>query len=144
MINFKQSAFINAPVEKVFKIIADPGQIPRWRNDVPAISGISGETMKGSGFMEEVHFMGKKQLLMKVIEYVPDKRLVIEAQGGMSLLPTQSFTFQAEDGRTRIDLEVTMKVSGIFVLMQFMLPGQLKKTWAKYFDNLNRLVKTNQ
>jgi uncharacterized protein YndB with AHSA1/START domain len=140
MITFKQTGFINAPVEKVFAIIADPQQITQWRNDVPAISQISGDTKVGTTFIEEVHFMGKKQLLMKVTEYIPNNKIVIQAQSGMSLLPTQSFTFTGEGNKTRIDLNVSMKVSGLFVLMQFMLPAQLKKIWAKYFDNLNQLL----
>lgn len=140
MITFTQSGTINAPVEKVFGIVADFKRIPEWRTDVPGISQISGETKAGTTFVEEVHFMGKKQLLMKVAEFIPNKKLVIEAQSGMSLLPTQSFTFAPEGNSTRVDLTVNMKVSGLFVLMQFMLPAQLKKIWAGYFENLNRLA----
>src|SRR5689334_6101635 len=112
MINFTQSATINAPVEKVFKIIADPQQIPKWRNDVPRISNISGATQTGTTFLEEVHFMGTKQLLMKVTDFVPDKKIVIEAQSGMALLPTQSFAFSPHGNITKVELSVTMKVSG--------------------------------
>ncbi len=140
MITFKQSGLINAPLEKVFTIVSDPRQIPRWRNDVPKISEVSGVTQVGTTFLEEVHFMGTKQLLMKVMEYVPNKKLVIEAQSGMSMLPKQSFTFSSEDNKTRVDLSVTMKVSGFFKLMEFMLPGQLKKIWSKYFENLSQLA----
>jgi len=140
MITFKQSAVINAPMEKVFAIVADPKKIPLWRNDVPRITNISDNTKVGTTFFEEVHFMGKKQLLMKVIAFIPNKKLVIEGQSGMSLLPTQSFTFTDNGGVTGIDLEVTMKVSGFFRLMEFMLASQLKKIWAKYFINLDRLA----
>jgi len=140
MITFKQSGLINAPLDKVFAIVSDPKRIPQWRNDVPKISEISGETKMGTTFLEEVHFVGTKQLLMKVTEYIPNKKLVIEAQSGMSMLPTQSFTFSSEENKTRVDLSVTMRVSGLFKLMEFMLPGQLKKIWSKYFENLNQLV----
>ena len=80
MITFQESAMISAPVEKVFAYIADPDQIPNWRKDVPGISQLSGATGVGTTFCEEVNFMGKKQLLMKVTEYSPNKKLVIEAQ----------------------------------------------------------------
>ena len=72
--------------------------------------------------------MGTKQLLMKVIDFVPNQKLVIEAQHGMDLLPTQSFLFSAEGNKTRIDLTVGMRLSGLLELMQFILPMQLKKT----------------
>ncbi len=143
MITFQESAMISAPVEKVFAYIADPDQIPNWRKDVPGISQLSGATGVGTTFCEEVNFMGKKQLLMKVTEYSPNKKLVIEAQSGMPLLPTQSFSFSSQGDNTQIDLTVTMKVSGIFRLMQPLLPKQLKKIWRGYFKALNENLKTN-
>jgi len=82
--------------------------------------------------------MGKKQLLMKVIEFVPNQKLVIEAQSGMALLPTQSFTFVSKDGGTEVRLQVTMRTSGLFRLMEPILAGQLKKIWAKYFENVSQ------
>jgi uncharacterized protein YndB with AHSA1/START domain len=140
MISFKQSGIVNAPVEKVFAIVSDPKRIPEWRNDVPGISQISGETKVGTTFVEEVHFMGHKHLLMEVTEYVPNKKLVIEAQRGMPMLPTQSFTFTAEGNTTRIDLSVIMRTSGFFSMMEFMLPAQLKKIWGRYFVNLDQML----
>ena len=140
MFTFSQVGLIDAPIEKVFAVVSDFSKIQEWRNDVPHITQISGATAIGTTFLEEVNFMGKKQLLMKVIDFVPNKKLVIEAQSGMDLLPTQSFIFSPEGNKTRIDLTVLMRVSGVFKLMQFMLPAQLKKTWTKYFINLNDLV----
>lgn len=140
MLTFTQVGRIDAPLEKVFMVVSDFSKIPQWRKDVPGITQISGPTNLGTTFLEEVHFMGKKQLLMKVTDFVPNQKLVIEAQHGMNLLPTQSFLFSTEGNRTRIDLTVTMRVSGVFKLIQLMLPTQLRKTWAAYFVNLNNLV----
>jgi uncharacterized protein YndB with AHSA1/START domain len=140
MLTFTQVGRIDAPIEKIFAVVSDFSKIPQWRKDVPGITQISGPTNIGTTFLEEVHFMGKKQLLMKVTDFVPNQKLVIEAQRGMDLLPTQSFLFSTEGNQTRIDLTVVMRVSGFFKLMQFMLPAQLKKTWAAYFANLNNLV----
>lgn len=139
MITFKQSALINAPVEQVFSVVFDPKRIPEWRKDVPRITGITRETEVGTTFVEEVHFMGNKHLLMKVTEFIPNKKLVIEAQSGMPMLPVQSFTFTPEGNKTHIDLSVVMKTSGFFSMMEFMLPAQLKKIWEKYFENLDQL-----
>jgi uncharacterized protein YndB with AHSA1/START domain len=141
MISFKQTAIIDAPVETVFNIISDFSRIPEWRKEVPRISNISGPAKTGSTFLEEVHFMGRKQLLMQVKDFIPNKLIIIEAVSGMNLLPTQKFEFIPQNDKTRIDLSVDMEVKGFFKLMQGMLPGQLKKTWAKYFSDLNTLVK---
>ena len=140
MITFNQSGIINAPIEKVFAYISDPQKIPEWRKDVPGISQISGAPNAGATFYEDVNFMGKKKLLMKIIEFIPNKKIVIEAQSGMALLPTQEFTFTPQGNQTRVDLAVIMKVSGLFTLMQPMLPMQLKKIWSGYFQNLNQIL----
>jgi len=140
MITFKQSGIINAPVEKVFSVVSDPRRIPEWRNDVPRISDISGDTKVGTTFVEEVHFMGNKHLLMKVTQFIPNKKLVIEAQSGMLMLPVQTFIFVPEGNTTHLEVSVIMKTSGFFSMMEFMLPGQLKKIWEKYFINLDQLL----
>lgn len=136
MITFEQVGKINAPIETVFAYISDISKIPDWRTDVPRVSNLSSPMTVGSTFQEEVNFMGKKQLLMKIVEFIPNQKLVIEAQSGMALLPTQSFTFMSKDGGTQIHLRVTMRTSGLFRLMEPMLAGQLKKIWAKYFENV--------
>lgn len=143
MITFQQSATIHAPVEKVFSFIADPKRIPEWRTDVPAITEVSGQTETGTTFKEEVHFMGKKQLLMKVIDYRPNEKLVIEAQKGMKLLPTQVFTFSSQGNDTLVNLEVNMKTSGVFKLIEPMLAGKLKKVWKQYFGNLGKILSSS-
>lgn len=140
MITFKPSGIINAPVEKVFSVVSDPKRIPEWRTDVPRITDISGGMKVGTTFVEEVHFMGNKQLLMKVTEFIPNKKLVIEAQSGMSMLPLQTFVFVPEGNTTHLEVSVIMKTSGFFTMMEFMLPGQLKKIWKKYFINLDQLL----
>ena len=138
MITFEQFAKFNAPVEEVFAYISDISKIPNWRTDVPRVSNLSGPVTVGSTFQEEVNFMGKKELVMKIVDFVPNKKLVIEAQSGMALLPTQSFTFMPEDGGTQVYLRVTMRTSGFFRVMEPILAGQLKKIWAKYFENVAR------
>jgi hypothetical protein len=75
-----------------------------------------------------------------VTEIVPNKKLVIEAQSGMPMLPMQSFTFTPEANKTRIEFSVAMRRSGFFSMMEFMSPAELKKTWERYFENLDRLV----
>jgi len=95
----------------------------RWRNDVPGISQASGPTKVGTTFVEEVHLFRTKQLLMKVTEYQPTERLVIEAQSGMPMPPTQTFFFASEGNAKRIDLSDVMKTSGFLTMMEFILPA---------------------
>ena len=140
MPTFSQAAIIHAPLEKVFAVISDPFQIPQWRKDVPGITNVSGNGMS-TAFVEDVNFMGKKKLQMKVTEFVSNKRIVISAQSGMSILPTQSFTFTPDNSGTHLQLDVDLKVSGFMKLMAPLFPAQFKKIWGKYFENLDAYVK---
>jgi hypothetical protein len=79
MITFEQFAEINAPIHEAFAYIADISKIPEWRTDVPKVSNLSGPMTVGATFREDVNFMGKKQLLMKIVEFIPNQKLVIEA-----------------------------------------------------------------
>jgi len=47
---------------------------------------------------------------MKVIEFIPEHTLVIEAQSGIVDAPDSSFTFSKEGNGTRLDLSVKMEV----------------------------------
>jgi len=140
MIAFKHTALINAPVERVFSFVADPKRIPEWRDDVPGVSHMNGGPGVGMTFTEEVHFMGTKQLHMKIVEFVPNEKIVIEAEGGMPMLPTQTFTFAPEGTGTRLTISVVMKTSGFFTMMELVLPSQLKKIWERYFVSLDQLI----
>jgi uncharacterized protein YndB with AHSA1/START domain len=140
VIAFHTTGVVNAPAEKVFMYVSDPARIPEWRRDVPRISEVRGPIQVGTTFVEEVQFLGTKHVLMRVAELVPNKKLVIEAQSGMSLLPIQSFVFTPEGNSTRVYLSVTMKTTGVFRLLGFMLQSRLKEKWKEYFVNLDRIL----
>jgi hypothetical protein len=95
---------------------------------------------KGNNVVGRSGFMGRKNLRMQVTDFIPNRKIVIEALEGMQLLPLQNFEFFQEGNKTRINLFVQMKVKGPFKLIQFMLPGKLKKNWSEYFKNLGAVV----
>jgi uncharacterized protein YndB with AHSA1/START domain len=145
MTSFSISAVVDAPVDQVYSIISNPNRISEWRTDVLEISNLSGPTnvgaTVGATFVETVNFMGRKRLAMRFTEVEPNRRLVIRAESGMSVLPTQAFTLTPEGGKSKITLDVDLRITGFLTLMAPLFPAQFKKIWAKYFENLNALVK---
>jgi len=141
MATFSQTATITAQIEEVFAVIANPTLIPKWRTDVPAITDISGSTKTGTTFIEEVHFMGRKKIRMMVTDFEPNKQLVIAAQDGMPILPTQRFTFSSQGTSTQVQLDVDLQVSGILKIFAPLFPAKFKKIWAGYFENLNAYLR---
>jgi uncharacterized protein YndB with AHSA1/START domain len=139
MAHFTLESTINAPREKVFAVLADPTLIPRWRTDVPGITNVSGAGDRMT-FTEEVRFMGKKELQMKVTQYSPPTSLRIVAMNGMSILPTQSFELWGEGGKTKVVLSVDLRISGPMKLFAPLFPTQFRKIWTGYFQNLERYL----
>lgn len=63
---------LHAPAEKVFALIATPGDFPKWRSDVDSV-----EVLPPEGGKERFRELGDNgPLLMRVDERVPNSRLV--------------------------------------------------------------------
>jgi len=141
MVHFSHRGIIQASAASVFSVLSDPAKIPLWRKDMPKISNIVLPIQSGSTFVEEVHFMGTKQLLMVITELRPVEKLVIVGKSGMPLLPTQTFTLASHPEGTELSLDVEMNVTGVWRLLSPLLPMMLRKIWKGYFRDLDALLK---
>ena len=116
MITVHRSITINRPIETVFEFVSDPSRIPEWRKDVIACTGSSNRDV-GTEFIEKINFMGKKDFTMKIREFVPNRREVIENIAGPGARPIQTFAFTADGKNTRLDVQVEMRTFGFFRLL---------------------------
>ena len=108
MAKVERSSTINAPVEKVFSYITDPSNDPKWQSGAIEVRDITGQgigqrygwTYKIMG----IPFKGETE----VTEYIPNQRYVHRSTGG--IVSTFTFNFKAEDGGTRLDLEIEFTI----------------------------------
>lgn len=142
MIKVKEEVLINRPVEEVFAFIANPLNIPLWRPDVLETRGTNGTVQVASRFEELVSFMGKKVFPMQVVEYELNRREVIKATGGPGVRPTQSFQLEAKESGTKLNFSVEIETSGLFRLMEPLLPGMIGKKWKGYLVNLKNQLES--
>ena len=140
MFTVEQSVIINRPIEDVFAYVTTPRNIPKWRPDVLEIHGANGSVAVGARFEELVNFMGHKTFTMQVIEYQPNQREVIRAVAGPNVRPTQTFQFEATASGTRLSVSAQVRTSGLFRLMEPMMPTMFRKTWAQYLSNLKQIL----
>jgi uncharacterized protein YndB with AHSA1/START domain len=140
MFTVEQSIIINCPVEEVFGYVTNPANIPQWRPDVLGVNGADGSVAAGFQFEELVNFMGRKTYTMRVIDYQPNRREVIQAIAGPGVSPTQTFEFEPADGGTRFSVCAQVRTAGMFRLMEPMMPGMFKKTWGQYLTNLKQIL----
>lgn len=87
-----------------------------------------------------MEFLGWKEFGMIVREWVPARRVVLENLTGPGVRPTQRLEFTPTTTGTRVDIHVDAATSGVFRLMEPLLPAQLRKKWTGYLDNLKHIV----
>ena len=140
MFTVEQSIVINRPIEQVFAYVTNPNNITQWRPDVLAINGAGSSVVAGDRFDELVNFMGRKTFTMQVVEYQPNQREVIQAVSGPGVKPTQTFQFESRDGGTHLCITANVQTSGLFRLMEPMMPAMFSKTWSQYLSNLKHIL----
>lgn len=106
MATVKRTNIINAPVDKVFNYIAEPRNEPEY---LPGSAEVTEVTCTEEGVGSHyrwvykilgIRFHGEST----VTEFVPNERIVTESKGG--ILSTWTYTFQPEDGGTKMTLTV--------------------------------------
>lgn len=140
MFTVEQQITIDRPLADVFAYFADLKNTPRWRPEVLDVRDVSGPLAEGTTFSEIVNFMGKKAYTMRVTDFSPGQRVTIEAVTGPGALPIQSFRFESIGGGTRFSIRADVRTSGLFRLLEPLMPRMFRTMWAGYLVNLKRLL----
>jgi coenzyme Q-binding protein COQ10 len=109
MAKITKSIFINAPIEKVFNYHTDPNNNTEYWPSMVEVKDIVDHPVGGKKFnwvykMAGVRFEGTTT----PIEYIPNKRLVVESTGGIE--STFVYDYEPEGGGTRLSMEVDYRV----------------------------------
>jgi len=96
---------INAPVEKVFEYVDEPTNLLEIWPSMVEVKNVKRLPNGGTSFewvykMAGMRFKGTNE----DTEYVPNQRVVSKTKGGIK--STLIWTFQPEDGRTKLTVEV--------------------------------------
>ena len=139
MFSIERSVVVERPLSEVFAYVADPRNTPAWRPAVLEVTGAQPPIGEGSTFGEAVNFMGRKTFGMRVTAFEPDRRIVMVAESGPPVRPTQTYTFAAvEGGGTRLIVRADVRTGGVFSLMQPLLRPQFGKIWEQQLLALKR------
>lgn len=138
MVRARGSIQIGRSPARVFALLADPTQIPRWREDVVEATALDGSGV-GARYAEVVRFMGRASQTFEVLECDPGRRWAVRAVEGLSLRPVQRFVLEPQEGGTRVSYEIELAVTGAFRLMAPLLAWMIPSRWRGYAERL-RLV----
>jgi len=103
--SIKKSIIINAPLNKIFDYIANPEHSPEWVVNLTGIENISPKIPSiGQTWNWEYNMLGIKFRGRTIVTELSPQRYVRQTEGGIA--STCAFTFKAENGGTRVDLEI--------------------------------------
>jgi polyketide cyclase/dehydrase/lipid transport protein len=141
MLTRESSVLINRPVQDVFAFVSDATNDPQWHTDVVEASRVSGDGSVGVGTTVRwvLSFMGRKEALMEVTRYEPDRLVELRARSG-PMTPTLTYRFEVVDGATRFTRVVEPHPEGVYRLLTPLLGGMIAQRNRGYLDNLRRVL----
>jgi len=99
-----------------------------------------GQPRLGSSYSWTLNFMGKRESIMEIVEFEPDRmEQLVARKGPMGLKPTITYEFAPDAGGTRFTRRVQMQPSGLSVLMTPMMRSMVPKRNAEFVKNLAAL-----
>lgn len=137
MAKLTKSITINAPVEKVFKYVEEPTNLPEFWPSMVETKDV--EPLPGGGYkfgwvykMAGVRFEGTS----KVTEYVANQRAVTVSKGGIA--STITWTYEPKDGGTRLtfDAEYTVPIPLLGRLAEALIVRQNEREAETLLTNL--------
>jgi uncharacterized protein YndB with AHSA1/START domain len=104
---------VDAPPEEVWKVVADPRNLPRWDRHIARVTGVPADGLKkGSRYTTEVRFMGiRAQVEAEVLEIDPPREAVVRLSGLLDATIHTVVTPQ-DGGRSRLEHEVEYRFRG--------------------------------
>ena len=116
------SVIIDRPIDEVFAYAGDPTKDADWSTAfVEARMTSDGPVGKGSTFVEQLRFLGKRiDIDCELTEYEPEQRVAYALTAG-SNTGTHVRTFQSVDGGTQVTFLTEGDSTGLFKIADPML-----------------------
>ena len=140
MVKVKTSVVINRPVEDVFKFMDDPNNNAQWQTGLVESKQTSeGARGVGSTFLSANQFLGKRlEFTVEITEYEPNRRVGFNTSGPFPFSDTTSF--EAVEGGTRVELEAEGDVSGIFKVAEPIVARTAQRQFEGNYLTLKDVV----
>jgi len=140
MIQHEFTIHLNRPVEQVFAFLADTGKVSTWQSNLIELKPLTeGPLHVGSRF-REIRRLGRKdsEIQGQVTAFEPNKRL--ETKTTTKPEVTVSYSFDPENGGTRLRYKFVMLTTGLMRLLEPLIAGSIKKESESDFEALKRIL----
>lgn len=142
MINVRNAVTIQAPIERVFKIVSDPCMDPKWHFDVVEAASTNGSPAPGARYRWTFDYMGqgREEAEVQIVELEPNERYVVYADTG-ALRQTMAFSLKSQQpGRTICVRELSLEHDDIPPEGEAAWTPRIEGRGARYLESLKRLA----
>ena len=140
MIQHEVTIHINRPVEQVFTFLADTKNLRSWQSDLVENEQLTEEPLRVGSRFREVRRTGSRnsEIQAEMTVFEPNKRFATKTLTKPEV--TVSYTFDEENGGTRINYKFVMITSGFMRLLEPLIAGSMKKDTDSDFEKLKHLL----
>jgi uncharacterized protein YndB with AHSA1/START domain len=145
MIHFNISTMIYRPVRQVFDYVSTPENDFQWQYGTLTSTRIpeNGSEM-GAHFRSVGNLMGHRvQSTFEVIEYESDKKYGFKSLSG-PLLSQTSYTFEIENGGTKVNLFMEANVVNFMQVDEGVLEKRMKRQFKENLAMLKELLEAKR
>jgi uncharacterized membrane protein len=107
------SVEVDAPPEAVWRVVADPRNLPAWDRHIRSVRGVpSGGLQKGSRYRTEIRFMGIRTTIeAEVLEIDPPREATVRLSGLLEATVRSRVT-ALDHGRSRLEHQIHFRLPG--------------------------------
>jgi len=145
MIQFNISTLIYRPIKQVFDYISTPENDFQWQYGTLASTRLPEDgNALGAHFRSVGHLMGHRvQSVFEVIEYELNRKYGFKALSG-PLLSQTSYTFEMENGSTRVSLSIQANVVNFMQVDEGILEKRMKRQFKENLAMLKELLEAKR
>jgi len=140
MIQREVTIHINRPVEQVFTFLADTKNLRSWQSGLVENEQLTeGPLRVGSRFREVRRTgPGNSEIQAEMTVFEPNKRFATKTLTKPQV--TVSYTFDEENGGTRLTYKFVMITNGFMRLLEPLIAGSMKKDTDSDFEKLKHML----
>ena len=143
MATFKDSIFINAPVEKVFQYHTDPRNNTEYWPSFEEVKDIEELPSGGTKFSWIYKMAGVKlEGTSKTTEFIPNQRYVIESKGGVESTFIYEYKPEGDGTRLSVHVEYTVPIPVLGKLAETLIVKMNEREGKTLLANLKALLET--
>ena len=141
---YTASVVINRPIAEVFRFVGTDylENHPRWAPRVVELRLDRPGVLTVGARGQEVRKQGGKSVTFafEVTDFQVNKRIAIQAEGGPGRFSASYAMTPVSDGQTRLDVEFSLWMRGLFGLIQPFMVGVLRKEVVRVGRSIKEMV----